>query len=178
MGVYWHGIKEPCTCNIFCRNLNLLNQIHYVVSFSKFSSYFFHSTEIRHWTSFLLHAFGKIFIFLHLWWLWEGTTTWNYSLPVPLFFTGFFCPGQALEILSVLAVMSQWRPHAIIVNSNTNTVLACIFSQALSFSPNTPAKEFTELLSQQSAASRQNMQDTADLQNSQQGTQIPWKPGK
>lgn len=59
-----------------------------------------------------------------------------------------------------------------------NTAVACIFSRALSFSRNTLAKEFTELLSQQSAASRQNMQDTAVLQNSQQGIQIPWKLGK
>lgn len=95
-----------------------------------------------------------------------------------LLFVGFLCPGQELEILSVLAVMSQWQPLAIIVNSNMNTALACVFSRALSFSPDASAKEFTELLSQQSAASRQNMQDTAGLQKSQQGIQIPWKPGK
>lgn len=48
----------------------------------------------------------------------------------------------------------------------------------VSLSPNAAAKEFTEHLSQQSAASRQNMQDAAGSQGSQRGTQVPWKPGK
>lgn len=59
-----------------------------------------------------------------------------------------------------------------------NAAFACIFSQTLSFFPSASAKGFAELLSQQSAASRQNMQDAADLQQGQQGTQIPWKRGK
>lgn len=177
MGIYLPEIYKPCICSTCCR-ISICTTEFIMCRICKIFSYLLPLAEVGHWAFFLVYAFDKIFTFLHLWWLWEGTTTWNYSLPASLFSFGFFCPGQVLEILRVLGAVSQWQPPAIIVNSNVSTVLACVFPWALSVSPSSEAKEFTEHLSQQSAASRQNMQDTADLQNSQQGTQVPWKRSK
>lgn len=130
-------MSELCIYSTFCRNMNLYNHIHYVEHLQNlFLSFPFNRSralDLYMPCMYMVNVHGKILVFLHPCWLWEGTTTWNYSLSVSLFCIGFFCPGQVLEILSVLVVMSQWQPHAIIVNSNINTVLACFFFMGFVF---------------------------------------------